>query len=115
MNWKEDLRRTGLVDHNCLANYIAQQLDWRMMRLVGRSYHVAAYDWRGDRDDDHDVRLKDLERTGSVVGRTHSAKLASAVHTAVRLGRIGCPDRIVKSQCGLEQAASTVSFPWAVH
>lgn len=100
---KGDLRRTGLVDHNYFeANCIAQQLDQRMMGLVGRSYPVTACVGRGDRDDDRDVHLEDQQRTDSVVGRKDSAKLESAVHKVVRLSRIGCPDHIVMIQRSLE-------------
>ena len=73
-----------------------------MMCPVGRSYPAMAFDGRGDRDDDRDVRLKDREKTESVVGRKNSAKIESAAHMAVRLSRIGCPDHFVESHCSFE-------------
>lgn len=73
-----------------------------MMCLVSRSHRVAACDGRDDRGDDLGVRLEDQKTSDSVVGRTNSGKVVSAVHIAARLSRIGWPGRIAKSQRGLE-------------
>ena len=100
---KEDLRRTDLVDRNCFErDCTAQQLDQRMMCLVGRSYPVVACDGRGDRDDDRDVRLEGREMTDSAVDRKYCVKLESAVHMVVRRSRTGYPDHIVKSHRNFE-------------
>ena len=69
---------------------------------MGCSYPATAYDGRGDRDQGGDAHLEDQEKIDSVVGCKNSAKLEPAVHMAVRLNRIGCPDHFVESRCSLE-------------
>ena len=100
---KEDQRKTDLVDRNCFERKCtAQQLDQRMMCLVGRSYPATACDGHGDRDDDRVVRLEGQEMTDSAVDRKYFAKLESAVHMMVRRSRTGYPDHNVKSHRNLE-------------
>ena len=66
-----------------------------MVYLEDRSYHVTACDGLVDLDG----HLMNQKRTDSVVGHKHAGP---AVHMAVRLSRIGCPVRTVRSQRGPE-------------
>ena len=72
-----------------------------MLCLVDRSHLVRACYGRDDRGGDRGARLEDQKRTGSVVARKKSGKPEFAVHMLVRLSRIGCLVRFVKSYCSL--------------